>query len=103
VLSKKLNFTCKVIQTHDIKSCVYFYDVTLIDIDTLFLSDFKLTEVHSHRFGDTIAFSVFDESDFTTKIVFKSSLRKLYGHHHELVDRYRISVSQMTTDMIHLS
>ena len=65
-----MNFTCKVIQTHDIKSCVSFYDVTLVDIDTLFLSDFKLTEDHSHRFEDTIAFSVFDESDFTTKIVF---------------------------------
>jgi hypothetical protein len=33
----------------------------------------------------------------------KSSLRKFYGHHHDLVDRYRISVSQMTTDMFHLS
>jgi hypothetical protein len=71
VLSKKLNLTCKVIQTHDIKGCVYFCDVTLVDIDTLFLSDFKLTEGHSHRFEDAIAFSVFDESDFTPKkIVF---------------------------------
>ena len=33
----------------------------------------------------------------------KSSLRKLYGQHHDLVDRYGISVSQMTTDMFHLS
>jgi hypothetical protein len=33
----------------------------------------------------------------------KSSLRKFYGHHHDLVDRYGISVSQMTTDMFHLS
>jgi hypothetical protein len=32
----------------------------------------------------------------------KSSLRKCYGRHHDLVDRYRISVSQMTTDMFHL-
>ena len=31
------------------------------------------------------------------------SLRKFYGHHHDLVDRYRISVSQMTTDMFHLT
>ena len=30
-----------------------------------------------------------------------SSLRKLYGRHHDLVDRYGISVSQMTTDMFH--
>jgi hypothetical protein len=70
VLSIKLNLTCKVIQTHDIKSCAYFYDVTLVDIDTIFLRDIKLIEGHSHRFEDTIAFSVFDESDFTTKIVF---------------------------------
>ena len=33
----------------------------------------------------------------------KSSLRKFYGRHYDLVDRYGISVSQMTTDMFHLS
>jgi hypothetical protein len=33
----------------------------------------------------------------------KSSLRKFYDHHHDLVDRYGIYVSQMTTDMFHLS
>ena len=32
-----------------------------------------------------------------------SSLRTFYGHNHDLVDRYGISVSQMTTDMFHLS
>jgi hypothetical protein len=26
-----------------------------------------------------------------------------YGRHHDLVDRYGISMSQMTTDMFHLS
>jgi hypothetical protein len=31
----------------------------------------------------------------------KSSLRKSYGRHHDLVDRYGISVSQMTMDMFH--
>jgi hypothetical protein len=31
----------------------------------------------------------------------KSSL--FYGRHHDLVDRYGISVSQMTTGMFHLS
>ena len=36
-------------------------------------------------------------------IKLKSSLRKFYGRHHDLVDRYGISVSQMTTDMLHLS
>ena len=33
----------------------------------------------------------------------KSSLRKFYGRHHDLVDRYGIYVSQMNTDMFHLS
>jgi hypothetical protein len=33
----------------------------------------------------------------------KLSLRKFYGPHHDLVDRYGISVSQMTTDKFHLS
>jgi hypothetical protein len=35
--------------------------------------------------------------------ILKSSLRQFYGRHHDLVDRYGISVSQMTTDMFHLS
>ena len=29
----------------------------------------------------------------------KSSLRKFYGHHHDLVDRYGVSVSHMTMEM----
>ena len=33
----------------------------------------------------------------------KSSLRKFYGRHHDMTDRYEISVSQMTTDMFHVS
>jgi len=33
----------------------------------------------------------------------KSSIRKFYDHHHDLVDRYGLSVSQMTTDIFHLS
>ena len=33
----------------------------------------------------------------------KSLLRKFYGSHQYSVDRYGISVSQMTTDMFHLS
>ena len=33
----------------------------------------------------------------------KSSLRKFYGRHHDLVDRYGISASQITMDMFHLS
>ena len=36
-------------------------------------------------------------------IKLKSSIRKFYRRHHDLVDRYGISVSQMTTDMFHLS
>jgi len=33
----------------------------------------------------------------------KSSLQKFYGRHHDLLDRYGISVSEITTDMFHLS
>ena len=33
----------------------------------------------------------------------KSSLRTFYGRHHDLVNRFGISVSQLTTDMFHLS
>ena len=37
------------------------------------------------------------------RVKLKSSLRKFYGRHHDMVDRYGISVSQMTKDMFHLS
>ena len=30
----------------------------------------------------------------------KSSLRKLYGHHHDLVNRYGIAMLQMTTNIL---
>jgi len=30
----------------------------------------------------------------------KSSLQKLYGRHHNLVDRYEISISQMTMELL---
>jgi hypothetical protein len=33
----------------------------------------------------------------------KSSLRKFYGRHHDMLDHYGISVPQTTTDMSHLS
>ena len=33
----------------------------------------------------------------------KSSLRKLYGRHHELIDRYEITVPQMISDMFLMS
>ena len=36
-------------------------------------------------------------------IKLKASLRKFYGRHHDLVECYGISGSQMTTDMLHLS
>ena len=32
----------------------------------------------------------------------KSSLRRCYGHHHDLLNHYVITVSQMITDMFHL-
>ena len=33
----------------------------------------------------------------------KSSLRKVYGRHQDMLDRYGTSVSQMNMDMFHLS
>jgi hypothetical protein len=33
----------------------------------------------------------------------KASLRKYYDRHHDLVNRYELSVSQMTTDIFRLS
>ena len=36
-------------------------------------------------------------------VKFKSSFQKFYRRHSDLVDRYEISVSQINTDMFHLS
>jgi len=36
-------------------------------------------------------------------VKFKSSLRKIYGRHQDLVNSYGISVSQMITDMFSFS
>jgi hypothetical protein len=33
----------------------------------------------------------------------KSSLQKLYGLHHNLVDRYEISISEMTMDLFKMT
>ena len=33
----------------------------------------------------------------------KSALRKFYGRHHELVDRYEVAVSKMASDLFSLS
>jgi hypothetical protein len=35
-------------------------------------------------------------------IALKSSLRKFYGRHHDLVNSYGITMSQITTDMFKL-
>jgi hypothetical protein len=35
------------------------------------------------------------------KTIYAPADKKKYGRHHDLVDRYGISVSQMTTDMFH--
>ena len=36
-------------------------------------------------------------------VKFKSFFRKFYGRHHEWVDRYGITVSQMISDMFRMS
>jgi hypothetical protein len=38
-----------------------------------------------------------------TSVFLTHGLSKFYGRHHDIVDRYSISVSQMTTDMFNLS
>jgi hypothetical protein len=44
------------------------------------------------------------QSNETGNILWYIGRRKtFYGRHDDLVDRYGISVSQMTTDMFHLS
>ena len=38
---------------------------------------------------------------FFLVVILKSSLREFYGWYHDLLNRYRIFVSQMTTDVFH--
>ena len=45
----------------------------------------------------------FTISEIKLSILAEVILRMFYGHHHDLADRYEISVSQMNTDMFHLS
>jgi len=51
--------------------------------------------------GFLLARKLLNEGSVLVKL--KSSLRKFYGRHHDLIERYEISVSQMTTGMCHLS
>jgi hypothetical protein len=46
---------------------------------------------------------LFQAHQWLLLVKLKSLLRKCYGRHHDMVERYGISVSQMTTDMFHLS
>jgi hypothetical protein len=59
---------------------------------------------HTHKTKDPVTRTPLKTGDELKVCFFLSSLRKFYGHHHDdLVDRYGISVSQMTSDMFHLS
>jgi hypothetical protein len=62
---------------------------------------FKFVIAYSGLFSLFITRKLLNQEFLIDKL--KSSLRKFYGRHHDLVDRYEIYVSQMTTDMIHLS
>ena len=42
------------------------------------------------------------DTEPSVQLNLKSSLRKAYGRHHEMISRYSISVSQLTTDMVRL-
>jgi len=50
--------------------------------------------------GSPLTRGLLNKGFLLTKL--KSLLRKFYGRHHGLVDRYGISVLQMTTDMFHM-
>ena len=49
-------------------------------------------------FTTTYAISEFKKGYVAPRL--KSSLQKLYGRYHNLVDRYEISISQMTMDLL---
>jgi hypothetical protein len=59
------------------------------------------TQIHDCSVSWLAAYKEDTEGFLLVKL--KSSLRKFCGRHHDLVDHYGISVSQMTTDMFHLS
>ena len=57
------------------------------------------------NFGTKTGIAANKEATETRSLIgkLKSSLRKSYGLHHALVERYGISVSQMSTYTFHLS
>ena len=86
----------------DITFSVYDVDITfsVYDVDIIFsVYDVDIT---FSVYDVDITFSVLPNQGFLL-VKLKSSLRKFYGRNHDLIDRYGISVSQMTTDMFHLS
>jgi hypothetical protein len=64
----------------------------------------KIPESVNLRTDNTMA-NIKRTNNALQNIIYTSSPRKFYGRHHddELVNRYGTSVSQMITDMFHLS
>ena len=60
-------------------------------------------EYHCNKPSDYIFHRLKQWLLYSYLVKLKSSLRKFYGRHHDMVDRYEISVSQMATDMFHSS
>jgi hypothetical protein len=71
----------------------------------MYISDDTIWACGSYQYfidrGLLLTRKLLNQGFFLVKL--KSSLRKCYGRHHDLVDRYEISMSQKTTDTLHLS
>ena len=78
---------------------IILFDIIYVDIiyvDIIYV-DITVT-------GDLLIFRVIINLAMSVSATLALSIINIsYGLHHALVDRYGISVSQMTTDMFHLS
>ena len=70
----------------------------------LYISQIICYSTACDRYGDFLdraqlpTLKLLKQGNFAPKL--KSSLRQFYGHHHDLVDRYKISISKMTMDLL---
>ena len=73
-------------------SCVL--ELSIFPLSTILIFDFGTVPTVCVFYFIFITMQAFPQSPFSTEF---------YGRHHDVVNRYGVSLSQMSTDMFHLS
>ena len=83
--------------THSLTHCVATFKQHL-HMEYIYLSWYDIPEIVVPIVNSLITRKLLNQGILVVKL--KSSLRKFYGSHRDLVNRYGISVSQMATAML---